>query len=287
MIDQKTLELILNDYQALNHTIKRFHQKIAFSLVALLALITLFLGFGLFHNHDQVQQLVLSVGFILIIFILIALLYTFRDYAPQQAKYSLLYPAIYHALNQKEAYFKRDHDITNHINIHQQAQLFSHGIRHQRIIQTETLEKETLFIYDISIVRTTQRANINQFQGVYYRLLTKTPYTLQIRTKGKPAKGDIDFQKINQIGPYTLFSNDEQLSLDIQKNWIDAIETFAKNYSMNELYLSLTPNELTIAISPSPIPPIKPPFTTLEIKAIGDFFLKEREMLTPFRSLIN
>ncbi len=286
MIDQKSLQLILEDYQALNSQIKKFHLKIAFSLVGLLLLITLFLGFGLFYNHPNVQTLVLSVGFILMVFILIAMLYTFKDYAPNQAKYSYLYPAIYDRLNHPNMLFKRHQDITNHLHIHRQSQLFSHGIRHQRIIATRTDDDKQLFLYDVEIDRFTHRGTIKQFQGAYYRLMVKTSTTFQIRTKGKPAKGDIDYRKINQIGPYLIYA-DKDFSLETQTKWVEKLDRFAQENALKELYLSVTPNEIALALSPTLIPAIKPPFTTLEIRAISDFFERERTIFDSFTSLLS
>lgn len=283
MISSDDAQKILTDYHVLNENVKRFHLKIGFSIIALLVLITLFLGFGLFHSHANVQSLVFSVGFVLLIILLVLMLHTFKDYAPNQPKYTLLYPEIYHALNKEHPkLFTIDKDMTNHLDVHRQSQLFAHVIRPYRIIKTTTPEKHALTIYDMQIYRPTQRTTIKQFQGTYIRLELKTPFTFQIRTEGRPSKGDIEYYKGKSIGPYQLYLTDKEMPNETISRFIEAIEDFVRDHPIDAFSLSVTPKEIAIAFSPTIIPKITPPFKEEAIHRLGEFFYNERDSLSGF-----
>ena len=287
MISSDDTQKILTDYRVVNDDVKRFHIKIAVSMIFLLVFITLVLGFGLFHSHANVQRLVLSVGFVLVMILLILMLHTFKDYAPSQPKYTVLYPAIYQAINQEyPKLFTLDKDITNHLDVHRQSQLFAHVIRPYRIVKTTTPDQNPLTIYDLQIYRPTQRSAIKQFQGMYMRVAIDTPFIFQIRTEGKPSKGDIEYYKEDSIGPYKVYLSDQAISKETIANFIQAIEDFVKNHSVESFALSVTPKELAIAFSPSIIPTVSPPFKESDIHRLEHFFLTERESLSAFIKLI-
>ncbi len=287
MISSDETEKILTDYRVVNDDVKRFHIKIAVSMILLLVFITLVLGFGLFHSHANVQRLVLSVGFVLVMILLVLMLHTFKDYAPSQPKYTVLYPAIYQAINKEQPkLFKLDKDFTNHLDVHRQSQLFAHVIRPYRIVETTTIEQYPLTIYDLQIYRPTQRSTIKQFQGMYMRVVINTPFILQIRTEGKPSKGDIEYYKKDSIGPYHIYLSEQDVANETITCFIHAIEDFVKNHKIKSFALSVTPKELAIAFSPSIIPTVSPPFKESDIHRLEHFFLTERESLSAFIKLI-
>ncbi|QVK19350.1 hypothetical protein KHQ81_06580 [Mycoplasmatota bacterium] len=134
-------------------------------------------------------------------------------------------------------------------------------------------------IYDLLLITNNGKNRQVHFNGTYFVIENHNPSLLQVRSKGRPHKKGGSYNKIEDITDIKVYLEKEKMLSNTELKYVQVVKQLKEKLDVKKIYLSLTENEIHLAIEPIEKMRKQKNLSVDKLNEIYDYFVNELNII--------